>query len=189
VHKLNHPVFCLNTSFTSPGSPCCTQPLPYSSTSQGGRAATCQPPRLRSSAIVCSFPPTPQTLQLPNIEPKTGTESEQMLDLLPSVQPECASLLDPSNLNLLFSLFILAGILISYLPQHHRIISRGTSEGISPAFLLLGVTSGTCAFANILILSRGVLACCGKGIGGFNCFAASLGVVQVGTQWCCFGVM
>ncbi|KAG0640981.1 hypothetical protein HOY80DRAFT_883934 [Tuber brumale] len=112
-----------------------------------------------------------------------------MLDLQPFTRRECTSLLDPSNLNLFFSLFILAGILISYLPQHHRIISRGTSEGISPVFLLLGVTSGTCAFANILILSRGVLACCGKGIGGFNCFAASLGVVQVGTQWSCFGVI
>ncbi|PUU82128.1 hypothetical protein B9Z19DRAFT_969416 [Tuber borchii] len=112
-----------------------------------------------------------------------------MFRLLPSIPPECANLLNPSNLNLFFSLFILAGILVSYLPQHHRIISRGTAEGISPVFLLLGVTSGTCAFANILILSNGVLACCGKGIGGFNCFAASLGVAQVGTQWCSFGVI
>ncbi|CUS12132.1 unnamed protein product [Tuber aestivum] len=112
-----------------------------------------------------------------------------MFDLPLSIRPECTSLLDPSSLNLFFSLFILAGILLSYLPQHYRIISRGTSEGISPVFLLLGVTSGTCAFANILILSRGVLACCGKGIGGFNCFAASLGVAQVGAQWICFGVI
>ncbi|RPA91799.1 hypothetical protein L873DRAFT_1751499 [Choiromyces venosus 120613-1] len=112
-----------------------------------------------------------------------------MFDLLPFTRSECKSLLDPSYYNLVFSLFILIGILISYLPQHHRIISRGTSEGISPVFLLLGVTSGTCAFANILILSRGVLACCGKGIGGFNCFAASLGVAQVGIQWCCFAVI
>lgn len=102
---------------------------------------------------------------------------------------ECASLMDPSFVNLFFSFIILIGILISYLPQHHRIISRGTSEGISPLFLLLGVTSGTCTLANILILSRGVLGCCGKGIGAFNCFAASLGVVQVGMQWTGFAVM
>ncbi|KAL7274348.1 hypothetical protein RUND412_002762 [Rhizina undulata] len=102
---------------------------------------------------------------------------------------ECSSLTSPSFVNLCFSLFILLGILVSYLPQHHRIISRGTSEGISPIFLLLGVTSGTCAFINILILSGGVLGCCTKGIGGFNCFAASLGVLQVGVQWTCFAVI
>lgn len=101
----------------------------------------------------------------------------------------CAALMNPSLINLFFSSIILIGILISYLPQHHRIISRGTSEGISPLFLLLGVTSGTCSFANILILSRGVLGCCGDGIGAFNCFAVSLGVVQVGMQWTCFAVM
>lgn len=103
--------------------------------------------------------------------------------------PECTSLLSPSLLNLSFSFLIFFGILLSYLPQHHRIITRGTSEGISQLFLLLGVTSGTCAFLNILILSWGVLGCCGKGIGGFNCFAASMGVAQVGLQWACFAIM
>jgi hypothetical protein len=78
---------------------------------------------------------------------------------------------------------------VSYLPQHVRIISRGTSEGISPLFLLLGVTSGTCALLNILVLSKGVLGCCEKGIGVFNCLAASMGVAQVGLQWGCFAVM
>jgi uncharacterized protein with PQ loop repeat len=34
-----------------------------------------------------------------------------------------------------------------------------------------------------------VLGCCGKGIGVFNCFAASMGVAQVGLQWGCFAVM
>ena len=182
-------MFRLNTSIghlSRQPVPHCIQPPP---TSQSNRAATCLPPSLGSFAKVCSFPPALQTLQLPNHEPKIKTESKQMFHLLPSIPPECTNLLDPSNLNLFFSLFILAGILVSYLPQHHRIISRGTAEGISPVFLLLGVTSGTCAFANILILSKGVLACCGKGIGGFNCFAASLGVAQVGTQWCSFGIM
>ncbi|KAI5787153.1 hypothetical protein EDC01DRAFT_660754 [Geopyxis carbonaria] len=102
---------------------------------------------------------------------------------------ECTSLLHPSVPNLVFSFIIFLGILVSYLPQHYRIIQRGTSEGISPLFLLLGVTSGTCAFLNILILSWGVLGCCGKGIGGFNCFAASMGVAQVGLQWACFAVI
>ncbi|KAI5807269.1 hypothetical protein DFH27DRAFT_312285 [Peziza echinospora] len=100
----------------------------------------------------------------------------------------CGSLVNPSYTNFLFSIFILLGILVSYLPQHHRIVSRKSSEGISPFFLLLGVTSGTCTFLNILILSKGVLGCC-RWIGGFNCFAAGLGVLQVGVQWTCFAVI
>ena len=100
----------------------------------------------------------------------------------------CHSLETPSWANFSFSLILLLGILGSYLPQHYRIISRKSSEGISSFFLLLGVTSGTATFLNILILSKDVLACC-KYIGGFNCFAAGLGVAQVGAQWVCFAVM
>ncbi|KAF8417967.1 hypothetical protein EV426DRAFT_351371 [Tirmania nivea] len=107
----------------------------------------------------------------------------------PAIPPSaCTSLENPSWPNLLFSLLILVGILGSYIPQHHRIISRQSSEGISPFFLLLGCTSGTGTFLNILILSRNVLGCC-RYIGGFNCFAAGLGVAQVGTQWICFVVI
>lgn len=86
--------------------------------------------------------------------------------------------------------FILLGILVSYLPQHHRIISRRSSAGISPYFVLLGTTSGTCAFANILALpsSRADIACC-KEVNGFECFAGLLGIAQVGVQWACFTVM
>lgn len=85
---------------------------------------------------------------------------------------------------------ILVGILISYLPQHHRLISRRSSEGISPYFVLLGTTSGTFAFANILTLpaSRADLACC-RVVSGFECFAGLLGIAQVGIQWVCFTVM
>ena len=86
--------------------------------------------------------------------------------------------------------FILFGILVSYLPQHYRIIARRSSEGISPYFILLGATSGTCAFANILTLpaSRADLACC-REINGFACFAGLLGIAQIGVQWSCFCFM
>lgn len=85
---------------------------------------------------------------------------------------------------------ILIGILLSYLPQHYRILSRRSSFGLSPYFVLLGATSGTCAFANILTLpiSREDIACCHE-IDGFPCFAGLLGVLQVGVQWSCFTVM
>lgn len=86
--------------------------------------------------------------------------------------------------------FILVGILVSYIPQHHRIISRRTSEGISPYFVLLGTTSSTSAFANILTLpvSRNSLACCSE-VSGFDCFAGLLGIAQVGIQCVCFTLM
>ncbi len=85
---------------------------------------------------------------------------------------------------------ILLGILISYLPQHYKIISKGTPEGLASNFVLLGTISGTCAFANILILpvSRADVACCGV-VSPFECMAGLLGIAQVAVQWSCFAIM
>lgn len=85
-----------------------------------------------------------------------------------------------------YSLIIL-GILLSYLPQHIRIIIRRSSFGISPYFILLGVTSGTSAFANILVFPSTAqdVACCQE-ISGIACFAGLLGVFQMAMQWLCF---
>ncbi|KAG9233079.1 hypothetical protein BJ875DRAFT_58319 [Amylocarpus encephaloides] len=103
----------------------------------------------------------------------------------------CDASLEPGYyLNLTLSIFILIAILLSYLPQHYRIIARGTSEGLSPYFILLGATSGTCAFANILVspVSRADVACC-KVVSIFDCATGLLGIVQVGMQWFCFTVI
>ncbi|KIN00360.1 hypothetical protein OIDMADRAFT_42287 [Oidiodendron maius Zn] len=102
----------------------------------------------------------------------------------------CEKLQSPGYVNLAISLLILFGILISYLPQHYRIIARGTSEGISPYFVLLGTTSATATFANILVLptSRADVACC-KEVSTFECAAGLLGIAQVGTQWLSFSVI
>lgn len=79
---------------------------------------------------------------------------------------------------------------MSYLPQHLRIIRLRSSFGLSPYFVLLGTTSGTCAFANILVLpkSRVDIACC-RVVDEFACLAGLLGIAQVGVQWSCFTVM
>jgi hypothetical protein len=101
----------------------------------------------------------------------------------------CLSLsLCPTNTNT--SSLILVGLLISYLPQIIRIISRGTSEGISPYFILLGTTSATCGFANILLLkeSRQDIGCC-KELETFHCLAGLLGIAQLGVQLGCFWFM
>jgi uncharacterized protein with PQ loop repeat len=150
----------------------------------------CAKPKL-SRATLAHHHPAISSSKLPASSTPQQTTPTMTLPIALSgaVPAECTSLLSPSYFNLAFSFLIFLGILISYLPQHLRIIQRGTSEGISPLFLLLGVTSGTCAFLNILILSWGVLGCCSKGIGGFNCFSASMGVAQVGLQWACFAII
>lgn len=86
--------------------------------------------------------------------------------------------------------FIVVGILVSYLPQHLKIISRRSSRGLSPLFVLLGTVSGTASIANILTLPESTtdMACC-KEIGSFPCAAALLGIAQIGVQWTCFFFM
>ncbi|QSS52607.1 PQ loop repeat protein [Histoplasma capsulatum var. duboisii H88] len=107
-----------------------------------------------------------------------------------SIGPHCKALASPNPWNFALSICILFGILLSYLPQHHRIISRRSSFGISPYFILLGTTSGTFSFSNILVLPRSGedIACC-KEIDGFSCFAGLLGIFQVGVQALCFAII
>lgn len=99
----------------------------------------------------------------------------------------CDELREPGFIQIVVSILILVGLLISYLPQMIRIISRGTSEGISPYFILLGTTSATCGFANILLLkeSRQDIGCC-KELETFHCLAGLLGIAQLGVQLGCF---
>ncbi|OQE94664.1 hypothetical protein PENNAL_c0003G09498 [Penicillium nalgiovense] len=101
--------------------------------------------------------------------------------------PYCGELASPGIFQTVLSVLIILGILCSYLPQHIRIISRRSSFGISPYFILLGVTSGTSAFANILVFPSTAqdVACCQE-ISGIACFAGLLGVFQVAMQWLCF---
>ncbi|KAG6081520.1 hypothetical protein E4U15_002845 [Claviceps sp. LM218 group G6] len=103
---------------------------------------------------------------------------------------ECDSLRTPRYLELVISILILVGMLISYLPQHYRIISRGTAQGISPYFVLLGTTSATSGFANILTVaqSREAMQCCQE-LDHFQCAAGLLGVAQLGMQWACFALI
>ena len=85
---------------------------------------------------------------------------------------------------------ILIGLVLSYIPQHWRIIRRKSSEGISPYFVLLGTTSASSALANIFALpgSRKDIACCYVN-DPFPCSAAMLGIGQITMQWICFFIM
>ena len=103
---------------------------------------------------------------------------------------DCHRLRHPDALTVTFAAFIVAGILVSYLPQHRKIIARGTSAGLSPYWVLLGGLSSIAAIGNILVLpaSRADMKCC-RSIGLGSCVAALLGVAQIGTQFCCFMLM
>ena len=81
-------------------------------------------------------------------------------------------------------------MLISYLPQHVRIIKRRTSEGISPYYILLGTTSATAGFANIILLpqSQQDVSCCGQ-LETYQCLIGLLGIAQLGVQWLCVSFM
>jgi hypothetical protein len=100
----------------------------------------------------------------------------------------CAALENPSKLNFAISIVLAIGMVVSYAPQHVRVIRRKTSEGISPWFLLLGITSGICAVCNIYLLGGPIYNCCGL-ISIGDCFASTLGMVQVTIQASMAGLM
>jgi hypothetical protein len=56
--------------------------------------------------------------------------------------------------------------------------------------VLLGTTSATAGFANVLTTerSREAIGCC-KELETFECLAGLLSVAQLGTQWLCFTLM
>jgi len=83
------------------------------------------------------------------------------------------------------SIFIACGLLISYLPQHYRIIKIQSSEGISPWFLLLGTVSGTSSLFNMVILQYRMLECCAR-VTAVACFENTLGIIQLAIQWAMF---
>ncbi|KAF9553999.1 hypothetical protein CPC08DRAFT_208796 [Agrocybe pediades] len=78
------------------------------------------------------------------------------------------------------------GLVISYLPQHYRIIHTKSSEGFSPVFLLLGTTSAASGMFNMITLQAPIVKCC-RVVSLGSCIEMSAGVIQVGLQWVCFG--
>lgn len=98
----------------------------------------------------------------------------------------CRPVHDPTAFYL--SAAITGGLLISYLPQHIRIIWNKSSEGIDPLFLLLGATSSASSFLNILALSWASVRCC-RFMPGTSCLESMMGVIQIGAQWACFNLI
>ncbi len=100
----------------------------------------------------------------------------------------CSEYSDVDRTNLVISIIIAIGIVVSYLPQHIRIYTRRSSEGLSPFFLLLGITSCTNALLNVSVLQWRVLQCCSELSPGV-CFANILGAIQLLLQFVMFGIV
>lgn len=99
---------------------------------------------------------------------------------LHSNSDRCDHLNQPSTGQFVISCMLIAWMVLSYIPQWHRIISRRSAEGLSTLYVLLGAASGICAVANILILPASQVdrGCCRTNT-RFACIAGTLGMVQV----------
>lgn len=77
------------------------------------------------------------------------------------------------------------GLVLSYLPQHYKIIHSKTSQGLNPIFLLLGSTSAASGMLNVITLQWVVIQCC-KYLSPGNCIESLGAVWIVGLQWLFF---
>ncbi|KAF5346034.1 hypothetical protein D9757_014277 [Collybiopsis confluens] len=77
------------------------------------------------------------------------------------------------------------GLVLSYAPQHYRIIASGSSEGLSPVFLFLGVTSAASGMLNMFTMQWGIIKCC-RFLSFGSCMEMTAGVMQVSLQWAMF---
>ncbi|KNE67862.1 hypothetical protein AMAG_19718 [Allomyces macrogynus ATCC 38327] len=91
----------------------------------------------------------------------------------------CPDAHDPANFGI--SLFLLVGIVLSYVPQQLKIVELRSSEGLSPYFLLLGSVSCISTVANVALLQHDVLKCCDVW-SPLTCFENALGLIQVASQ-------
>lgn len=105
------------------------------------------------------------------------------------INGSCDDLRHVSTANFIVSILLTLGIAFSYVPQLIRIYNRRSSEGISPWFLLLAVSSGVCATCNIFLLSAPIFNCIRHGDGNddtkltfYEALASLLGLVQITLQ-------
>ncbi|GAA5993153.1 hypothetical protein JCM5350_005387 [Sporobolomyces pararoseus] len=107
----------------------------------------------------------------------------------PIVSPStCRAAFQHNRTGEILSICIVVGLVVSYIPQHYRIIRHRNSDGFSPLFLFLGATSSASSLGNIVTLQWGQVACC-KYLTSGQCFESVLGIAQIFTQWFCFNLI
>lgn len=104
-----------------------------------------------------------------------------MSKMLSGIEPDlCIS--NNEIIDVLLSVLVALGLLISFLPQVYKIIKYKTSEGISPWFLMFGTISVTCILFNIVILQFRIIKCC-RIVPGLTCLENTLGIIQLAILW------
>lgn len=99
---------------------------------------------------------------------------------------KCSVFEGASKINFTFLVLITIGIIVSYLPQYHRIYIKKTSEGLSTNFLFLGSCSSIFTLTNIILVSSKARHCCYIGaLNFFNCLNSQLNLIQIGIQCTC----
>lgn len=97
------------------------------------------------------------------------------------VDPICSIYENPLKSTFITSVIISIGIVISYVPQHVKIVQTRSSIGLSPVFLLLSSLSGIAATSNLILLSYISLPCCTT-LTPFECVNSQISLIQVGLQ-------
>jgi uncharacterized protein with PQ loop repeat len=83
------------------------------------------------------------------------------------------------------SFFVILGIVASYLPQHYKLLSEKSSEGLSAWYIFLGGISSFSSVANSTLLNLKVFKCCQK-IPVGNCISGLMRFFLIFFQWSCF---
>lgn len=91
----------------------------------------------------------------------------------------CNAYQNPYVFTFVLGWILAIGIFASYLPQHIKIIKRRSSEGLSPAYLLLGSLSAFSAFVNIYIVTIPARKCCAVVLNMFQCTNSLIGFFQI----------
>lgn len=96
---------------------------------------------------------------------------------------ECPAEAPRNPLKVALGVFLIGGIVVSFLPQHVKLVRLRSSEGLSPLFLLFAGIAGTSTLFNVWILqAQTSLRCCHVWSPAY-CFENILGIVQVSVQW------
>jgi hypothetical protein len=93
-----------------------------------------------------------------------------------------------------FSSALLVSIAAAYIPRIARIVRHGSTQGLSPYFVLFNAIYSNIQFAHALLFAayayptteEPVLAVIGDGkLTGYRAFGGILGLLQVALQWSC----
>lgn len=109
---------------------------------------------------------------------------------IPNELLRCEALSKPSITQFSVSCLLMVWLVICYIPQWARIVSRKSAEGLSTLYILLGSLSGVCAVGNIMVLpsSEDEIGCC-RYRSTFACVSGLLGMAQVIFGIACFWVV